>query len=192
MAGADQADAGPGSISATTVLREYLPLSLDGRVALVVGVWRDAQPILQSLDGLRGSVVLVILTAALIVAVMLFFIFRCRTGAHLAADRRPDRSQPPRLADRDAQSRRCGRPSRAGDRACPRDGGHAGRCAHRHRQLPVWSTTRTPTAPATRFFWPWPVGGGGTSTGDGRGPLRPRRIPDHQAARLPGRSGRDR
>jgi diguanylate cyclase (GGDEF)-like protein len=76
VAPVDQADTGPGTIAATTVLREYLPLSLNGHVALVVGVWRDAQPILQSLDDLRGQVVLIILSAALIVAGMLFFIFR--------------------------------------------------------------------------------------------------------------------
>ena len=80
VAAADQADAGPGEIAATNVLREYVPLSLRGHVALVVGVWRDAQPILQSLDDLRRDVVAIILTAALIVAGMLFFIFRAAQG----------------------------------------------------------------------------------------------------------------
>ena len=80
VAPADQADAGPGEIAAATVLREYVPLSLNGHVALVVGVWRDAQPILVSLDDLRRDVVAIILTAALIVAGMLFFIFRAAQG----------------------------------------------------------------------------------------------------------------
>jgi diguanylate cyclase (GGDEF)-like protein len=73
---ADQAEAGPGTIDATNVLREYMPLSVGGHVALVVALYRDAAPLLQSLDGLRSSVVAIILTAALIIAVMLFFIFR--------------------------------------------------------------------------------------------------------------------
>ena len=76
VSAADEAEAGPGGVGANTVLREYLPLSLGGHVALVVGVWRDAQPILSSLDSLRWDVVMIILTAAAIVAVMLFFIFR--------------------------------------------------------------------------------------------------------------------
>ena len=80
VSAADQADTGPGTLDATTVLREYVPLSLHGNVALVVGVWRDAQPILQSLDDMRRDVVLIILSAALIVAVMLFFVFRAAQG----------------------------------------------------------------------------------------------------------------
>ncbi len=75
-----EADTAPGNLAAANVLREYLPLSLNGHVVLVVGVWRDAQPILQALDGLRGDVVLVILSAALIIALMLFFIFRAAQG----------------------------------------------------------------------------------------------------------------
>ena len=95
VANADEADIGPGTVPSTTVLREYLPLSVGGHVALVVGVWRDAQPILDSLDGLRWEVVAIILTAALIVAVMLFFIFRAaqarisrQTTALIEAQRR--------------------------------------------------------------------------------------------------------
>ena len=80
VSAADQADTGPGTIDATTVLREYVPLSLGGHVALVVGVWRDAQPILQSLDDMRRDVVLIILSAALIVGMMLFFVFRAAQG----------------------------------------------------------------------------------------------------------------
>ena len=77
---ADKAEVGPGTIAATTVLREYVPLSVAGHVALVVALYRDAGPILQSLDDLRGGVVIIILTAALIVAVMLFFVFRAAQG----------------------------------------------------------------------------------------------------------------
>jgi diguanylate cyclase (GGDEF)-like protein len=57
-------------------LREYLPIIVDGRVYAVFGLWRDAGPILASLDSTRWTVVGVTLTGAVIVALLLFFIFR--------------------------------------------------------------------------------------------------------------------
>jgi len=73
---ADVADAGPGSLGSPMVLREFLPLRQGGRVVLVVGIWRDAVPILSGLSDLRRDVVLVTLTAALIATAVLYFVFR--------------------------------------------------------------------------------------------------------------------
>ena len=71
------AETAPGAALGTPqVLREYLPLRLGGQVALVAAVWRDAVPILTQLDLLRRDVVVVTITAAIIVAVIMFLIFR--------------------------------------------------------------------------------------------------------------------
>ena len=71
------AEAAPGpALGTPQVLREYLPLRLDGNVVLVAAVWRDAVPILTHLDILRRDVVVVTITAAIIVAVIMFLIFR--------------------------------------------------------------------------------------------------------------------
>jgi diguanylate cyclase (GGDEF)-like protein len=59
-----------------TVIREYLPLRQGERTLLVVAVWRDAQPALAGLDGLRRDVVIVIITAAIIAAAVLYLVFR--------------------------------------------------------------------------------------------------------------------
>ena len=60
-----------------TLLRERLPIrDPDGQVLGVVSVWRDGGPILARLDSLRFEVVMVTLTAALVAAILLFFIFR--------------------------------------------------------------------------------------------------------------------
>ena len=77
---AAQAEAGPGSLGSPTVLREYLPIAIDGKVVLVAGLWRDAVPILGQMSDLRRDVVLVTLTAALIAAATLFFVFRAAQG----------------------------------------------------------------------------------------------------------------
>jgi len=70
------AAAGPGELGSPTVLREFLPISTGGQVRAVVGIWRDAVPILARLDEIRRDIVLVTLTAALVTAVLLFLIFR--------------------------------------------------------------------------------------------------------------------
>jgi diguanylate cyclase (GGDEF)-like protein len=67
---------GPVTSGFPSLLREYLPIIADGRVYAVFGLWRDAGPILASLDASRWTVVLVTLTGAAIVALLLFFIFR--------------------------------------------------------------------------------------------------------------------
>jgi len=72
----EAAEAGPGSLGTATLLREYLPISVDGKVLGVVGIWRDGVPILERLASVRQDVVLVTLSAALIAAALLFLIFR--------------------------------------------------------------------------------------------------------------------
>ncbi len=83
--GVDAAIIGPGSISevvgapipATELVREYFPLlSSDGTISGVVAIWRDAAPILAAIDKVRGDVVLVTLSAAIVIAVLLYLIFR--------------------------------------------------------------------------------------------------------------------
>jgi diguanylate cyclase (GGDEF)-like protein len=60
-----------------SLLREYLPLlDRQDRVQAVVAMWRDAAPILTRLDTVRSEVVSVTLSAAAVVAVLLFLIFR--------------------------------------------------------------------------------------------------------------------
>jgi len=64
-------------IQEPSLLREYLPLlDRQERVQAVVALWRDASPILARLDAVRSEVVTVTLTAAAIVAALLFLIFR--------------------------------------------------------------------------------------------------------------------
>ncbi len=75
------ADAAQGAtLASTQVLREYLPLRLNGSVVLVVAVWRDAVPILARIDGLRGNIVLITITAAILAAVILYLVFRSAQG----------------------------------------------------------------------------------------------------------------
>jgi diguanylate cyclase (GGDEF)-like protein len=74
---AESAGAGPGgALAAPTLLREFLPLISDGRVLGVVGVWRDAGPILARIAQVRGDVVLITLSAAIIAAALLYLVFR--------------------------------------------------------------------------------------------------------------------
>ena len=59
------------------LLREYLPLlGTDRQTQAVIALWRDARPILAQLDNVRSEIVTVTLSAAAIVAVLLFLIFR--------------------------------------------------------------------------------------------------------------------
>lgn len=81
LVGVGSAEAAPGSRFETeNVLREYVPLSLDGQVALVVAMWRDAAPILGGLDTLRRDVVVVTITAAIIASITLYLVFRSAQG----------------------------------------------------------------------------------------------------------------
>ena len=59
-----------------SVLREYLPIIQGGQVFAVLAIWRDAAPILAQLDAVRVHVVVITMTAALVSALLLLFIFR--------------------------------------------------------------------------------------------------------------------
>jgi len=76
------ANSGAGSpiLGVDKLIREYLPLSTGGQVRGVVGIWRDAAPVLQRLGDVRRDVVVVTLSAGLIAAALLFLIFRAAQG----------------------------------------------------------------------------------------------------------------
>jgi diguanylate cyclase (GGDEF)-like protein len=72
------AEAGAASpvVGADRLIQEFLPITTNDEVRAVVGIWRDAAPVLQRLSDVRRDVVLVTLSAALISAALLFLIFR--------------------------------------------------------------------------------------------------------------------
>jgi diguanylate cyclase (GGDEF)-like protein len=63
-------------LATETAMREYLPIIDQGRVFATVAVWRDAAPILAQLAEGRLRVVFITLMAALVSALLLFFVFR--------------------------------------------------------------------------------------------------------------------
>jgi diguanylate cyclase (GGDEF)-like protein len=71
-----EAGAATGGFASPTVLREFLPLSVDGEVRGVVGVWRDGVPIVERLEDMRREIVIVTLAAAIVAAGLLFLVFR--------------------------------------------------------------------------------------------------------------------
>ena len=73
-------DAGSTLAGQDRLIREYLPVTSGGQVRAVVGIWRDAEPVLVRLDVVRRDVVLVTLSAGLIAAALLFLIFRSAQG----------------------------------------------------------------------------------------------------------------
>jgi diguanylate cyclase (GGDEF)-like protein len=95
--GVAASEAAGTALTATNVVREYFPLVTDGGVRAVVGVWRDAAPILTSLESVRRNIIVLTLSAALIAAIVLYLVFRSaqvritrQTEALLdAADRDP-------------------------------------------------------------------------------------------------------
>jgi diguanylate cyclase (GGDEF)-like protein len=75
----DAATAGQAGTATETgpLMREYLPLQTsDGVVRAVVVAWRNAQPILDEMEESRWQVVLLTLIAALVLSVVLFFVFK--------------------------------------------------------------------------------------------------------------------
>ncbi len=77
---ATEGSAALAPIAVPTVIREYLPVIADGEVYAVVAVWRDAGPVLAVLDENRAHVVTITLSAAVVCAILLFFIFRAAQG----------------------------------------------------------------------------------------------------------------
>jgi diguanylate cyclase (GGDEF)-like protein len=75
-----EAGASTAELGSPTVLREFLPISASGKVQAVIGIWRDAVPILGRLDGVRRDVVAVTLSAGIIVSILLYLIFRSAQG----------------------------------------------------------------------------------------------------------------
>ncbi len=63
-------------LPANDVLRAYFPVKFDEKVVAVVGIWRDAAPILGDLDQLRRQVMIVTLFAGALAAVALYLVFR--------------------------------------------------------------------------------------------------------------------
>lgn len=63
-------------LPADDILRAYFPIQVDGKVVAVVGIWRDAAPIVGDLDRLRRQVMLVTLFAGALAAVALYLVFR--------------------------------------------------------------------------------------------------------------------
>ena len=67
-------------LPANDVLRAYFPVKLDSKVVAVVGIWRDAAPILGDLDQLRRQVMLITLFAGALAAIALYLVFRAAQG----------------------------------------------------------------------------------------------------------------
>ena len=124
------------ALEPASVLREYFPLVTDGAVRGVVGVWRDAGPILTQLNDMRRNVVLVTLSAALVACGALFLVFRGAQGRISRQTQELVDAARAGPADRPTQSRGARRRRGAGGRARPGRGpgvlGGPGRC----RQLP--------------------------------------------------------
>jgi diguanylate cyclase (GGDEF)-like protein/putative nucleotidyltransferase with HDIG domain len=62
--------------SASMIVREYVPILLNGQVVAVVELWRDAAPVLDRLQQSRITVMAVTLTGAIVCAILLFLVFR--------------------------------------------------------------------------------------------------------------------
>jgi len=73
---ASEAGAGSAGFASPTLLRELLPLKVGDEVLGVVGVWRDAVPILDRLDAMRREILIVTLSAGAVAAAVLFLVFR--------------------------------------------------------------------------------------------------------------------
>ena len=66
-----------GALDAARVLQEYLPVvDREERAIAVVAMWRDAMALLASIDAARRDIMIVTLTAGLLLAAVLFLIFR--------------------------------------------------------------------------------------------------------------------
>ena len=65
-----------GDLGVASVLQEYLPVVEGDEPIAVVGMWRDAGALLASLDDTRRDIMVVTLAAGLLLATVLFLIFR--------------------------------------------------------------------------------------------------------------------
>lgn len=74
-------DAAGPALPASTVVAEYLPIATgNGPPVAVFALWRDAAPIVASLEASRRDILLITLGAALVLSVVLFVVFRAAQG----------------------------------------------------------------------------------------------------------------
>lgn len=90
-----QSEAIGPTLPTSSVLREYFPLQAEGRVQAVVGLWRDAVPVLAKLDEVRRDIVITTVGAAMVASLVLYLVFRAaqaritrQTAALVEATRR--------------------------------------------------------------------------------------------------------
>jgi diguanylate cyclase (GGDEF)-like protein len=82
-AGSTSASIGPTAdpqLGTSQILTESLPVTSGGAVRAVLTVTRDAEPLLARIEAARREIVLLTLSAALVVALILFLIFRSAHG----------------------------------------------------------------------------------------------------------------
>ncbi len=131
-------DLGTSNLHATDLVREYLPLqSAEFKTLAVFAVWRDAEPLLTRIALARRDVVLVTIVASLLLAAVLFGVFR-------AAQKRITRQQAQLLdaerrdpLDGAPQPRGGGRHAGEAGRGRSRGQRPAGRRPDGHRRLPA-------------------------------------------------------
>ena len=75
-----EAESVGATLPANDLLRAYFPVKVNSEVVAVVGIWRDAAPILGDLELLRRQVMLVTLFAGALAAVALYLVFRAAQG----------------------------------------------------------------------------------------------------------------
>jgi diguanylate cyclase (GGDEF)-like protein/putative nucleotidyltransferase with HDIG domain len=69
-------EASGDGLGSVPVLRAYLPILADGSVQAVVGIWRDARPLLDKVEASRNELLQIVGGAAIISGFVLFLIFR--------------------------------------------------------------------------------------------------------------------
>jgi diguanylate cyclase (GGDEF)-like protein len=73
----DQAESVGAPLSTTNLLREFLPVvDSAGKPIAVVALWRDANNLLAGLDATRRDIMVVTLAAGMLLAIVLFVLFR--------------------------------------------------------------------------------------------------------------------
>jgi diguanylate cyclase (GGDEF)-like protein len=73
----DSVEAVGPSLSATTLVQEFLPIvDSQGEPIAVVALWRDATALLATLDATRRDIMVVTLVAGVLLAIVLFLVFR--------------------------------------------------------------------------------------------------------------------
>jgi diguanylate cyclase (GGDEF)-like protein/putative nucleotidyltransferase with HDIG domain len=77
-------DPAGAAVEADDVVQEFLPLNTqDGETLAVIAIWRDAAPLIASLEDARRDIVILTVVAAALLAVVLYGVFRA-AGARIA------------------------------------------------------------------------------------------------------------